>query len=145
MVWEGRSREAPPYPDHWHFSDMAAMADDVRCRRYSGSRRSTRFDHRGLARFLSRKSENISLKIVNEGPLLAQSGRSYTAALSSSRSRWLRSAPSASSERRRRRRRWPGRRPRPGRRKMAQRLGAQRAHGMGQWLVARIVGSHALE
>jgi hypothetical protein len=24
------------------FSDMAAMADDVRCRRYSGSRRSTR-------------------------------------------------------------------------------------------------------
>src|SRR5258708_25625996 len=26
----------------WHFSDMAAMADDVRCRGYSGSRRSTR-------------------------------------------------------------------------------------------------------
>jgi hypothetical protein len=31
------------------------------------------------------------------------------------------------------------------RRKMAQRLGAQRAHGMGQWLVARTVGSHVLE
>jgi hypothetical protein len=60
----------------WHFSDMAAMADDVCCRRYSGSRRSIRFGHRGLARFLSRKSENISLKIVNEGPLLAQSGPS---------------------------------------------------------------------
>jgi hypothetical protein len=44
----------------WHFSDMAAMADDVRCRGYSGSRRSTRFHHRGVARFLGRKSENIS-------------------------------------------------------------------------------------
>jgi hypothetical protein len=39
---------------------MAAMADDVRCRGYSGSRRSTRFHHRGVARFLGRKSENIS-------------------------------------------------------------------------------------
>jgi len=29
-------------------------------RRYSGSRRSTRFHHRGVARFLGRKSENIS-------------------------------------------------------------------------------------
>src|ERR1700682_1511113 len=28
---------------------------------------------------------------------------------------------------------------------MAQRLGAQRARGMGQWLVARTVGSHVLE
>ena len=36
---------------------MAAMADDVRCRGYSGSRRSTRFHHRGVARFLGRKSE----------------------------------------------------------------------------------------
>ena len=68
-----------------------------------------------------------------------------TAALSSSRSRWLRSARSASSERCRRRRRLPGWRPRPGRRKMAQRLGAQRAHEMGQWPVARTVGSHVLE
>jgi hypothetical protein len=39
---------------------MAAMADDVRCREYSGSRRSTRFHHRGVARFLGRKPENIS-------------------------------------------------------------------------------------
>src|SRR5882757_6594039 len=23
VVWEGRSRKAPPYPDPWHFSDMA--------------------------------------------------------------------------------------------------------------------------
>jgi hypothetical protein len=23
VVWEGRSREAPPYPDLWHFSDNA--------------------------------------------------------------------------------------------------------------------------
>ena len=23
VVWEGRSREAPPYPDLWHFSDLA--------------------------------------------------------------------------------------------------------------------------
>jgi len=38
-----------------------------------------------------------------------------------------------------------GRRSRPGRRKMAQWLGAQRAHGIGQWLVARTVGSHVLE
>ena len=22
MVWEGRSREAPPYPDHWHKTDL---------------------------------------------------------------------------------------------------------------------------
>jgi hypothetical protein len=22
VVWEGRSREAPPYPDHWHNSDL---------------------------------------------------------------------------------------------------------------------------
>jgi hypothetical protein len=43
-----------------HFSDMAAMADDVGCREYSGSRRSTRFHHRGVARFPGRKSENIS-------------------------------------------------------------------------------------
>ena len=21
MVWEGRSREAPPYPDRWHIAD----------------------------------------------------------------------------------------------------------------------------
>jgi hypothetical protein len=44
----------------WHFSDMAALADDVRCRGYSGSRRSTRCHHRGVARLLGRKSENIS-------------------------------------------------------------------------------------
>ena len=31
VVWEGRSREAPPYPDRWHFSDMAFVLDDVRC------------------------------------------------------------------------------------------------------------------
>jgi hypothetical protein len=36
------------------------MADDVRCRGYNGSRRSTRFHRRGVARFLGRKSENIS-------------------------------------------------------------------------------------
>jgi hypothetical protein len=22
VVWEGRSRKAPPYPDLWHFSDV---------------------------------------------------------------------------------------------------------------------------
>src|SRR5450759_5598028 len=44
----------------WHKTDMATMADDVRCRGYSGSRCSTRFHHRGVARFLGRKSENIS-------------------------------------------------------------------------------------
>ena len=33
-------------------TDMAAMVYDVRCRGYSGSRRSTRFHHRGVARFL---------------------------------------------------------------------------------------------
>jgi hypothetical protein len=31
VVWEGRSCEAPPYPDLWHFSDMAAVLSDVRC------------------------------------------------------------------------------------------------------------------
>src|ERR1700687_2471317 len=30
VVWEGRSREAPPYPDHWHFSDVTGLANDVR-------------------------------------------------------------------------------------------------------------------
>src|SRR5712672_4805590 len=29
VVWEGRSCKAPPYPDHWHFSDVTARADDV--------------------------------------------------------------------------------------------------------------------
>jgi hypothetical protein len=43
------------YFRYWHFSDMAAMADDVRSRGYSGSRRSTRFHHRGVARFQVRK------------------------------------------------------------------------------------------
>jgi len=30
VVWEGRSREAPPYPDHWHISDVTDLTDDVR-------------------------------------------------------------------------------------------------------------------
>jgi hypothetical protein len=38
----------------WHFSEMAALADDVRCRGYSGSRRSTRCHHRGVTRLLGR-------------------------------------------------------------------------------------------
>jgi hypothetical protein len=46
-----------------------------------------------------------------------------TAALSSSKSRWLRSARSASSARRRRRRRWPSWRPRPGRGRWRRGLG----------------------
>ena len=29
VVWEGRSCEAPPYPDRWHFSDMQGRSDDV--------------------------------------------------------------------------------------------------------------------
>jgi hypothetical protein len=41
-------------------ADMAALADDVRCRGYSGSRRSTRCHHQGVTRLLGRKSENIS-------------------------------------------------------------------------------------
>src|SRR5436305_3691037 len=27
VVWEGRSREAPPYPDHWHCSDESPCSD----------------------------------------------------------------------------------------------------------------------
>jgi hypothetical protein len=30
VVWEGRSREAPPYPDPWHFSDLAFALCNVR-------------------------------------------------------------------------------------------------------------------
>src|SRR5712672_862186 len=30
VVWEGRSREAPPYPDLWHETDMPKYLGDVR-------------------------------------------------------------------------------------------------------------------
>jgi hypothetical protein len=30
VVWEGRSREASPYPDQWHFSEVACVLGDVR-------------------------------------------------------------------------------------------------------------------
>ena len=30
VVWEGRSREAPPYPDLWHFCDIAISRIDFR-------------------------------------------------------------------------------------------------------------------
>ena len=36
MVWEGRSREAPPYPDLWHFGDIARSQIDFRFRWKSG-------------------------------------------------------------------------------------------------------------
>jgi hypothetical protein len=29
VVWEGRSCEAPPYPDLWHETDQSARSDDV--------------------------------------------------------------------------------------------------------------------
>ena len=38
MVWEGRSREAPPYPDRWHFADVTAGVRNVCCWGKSGSR-----------------------------------------------------------------------------------------------------------
>ena len=68
---DGGTIAAPPKTDMFyltpprhvstlHFSDMAALADDVRCRGYSGSRRSTRCHHQGVTRLLGRKSENIS-------------------------------------------------------------------------------------
>src|ERR1039458_6618200 len=37
VVWEGRSCEAPPYPDLWHFSDMPGRTDDVRSFGRTGS------------------------------------------------------------------------------------------------------------
>src|SRR5882672_7216675 len=37
VVWEGRSCKAPPYPDHWYFSDMAFVLDDVRSWGRSGN------------------------------------------------------------------------------------------------------------
>ena len=30
VVWEGRSREAPPYPDLWHQPDQPGRSEDVR-------------------------------------------------------------------------------------------------------------------
>ena len=36
VVWEGRSREAPPYPDRWHFSDKTFVSVDVRLWGHSG-------------------------------------------------------------------------------------------------------------
>jgi hypothetical protein len=30
VVWEGRSREAPPYPDPWAISEAPAFLCDVR-------------------------------------------------------------------------------------------------------------------
>jgi hypothetical protein len=38
-VWEGRSRKAPPYPDLWHFSDLAIASRDVRSSVQSRPRR----------------------------------------------------------------------------------------------------------
>ena len=29
VVWEGRSREAPPYPDLWHLSDLPIDIEHV--------------------------------------------------------------------------------------------------------------------
>src|SRR6266478_5655499 len=37
VVWEGWSREAPPYPDLWHEPDQLNPADDVRCSGWTGS------------------------------------------------------------------------------------------------------------
>jgi hypothetical protein len=37
VVWEGRSREAPPYPDPWHETDMTGLVGDVRSRGLNGS------------------------------------------------------------------------------------------------------------
>jgi hypothetical protein len=30
VVWEGRCRKAPPYPDLWHDCDIAALVRGVR-------------------------------------------------------------------------------------------------------------------
>jgi hypothetical protein len=40
-VWEGWSRKAPPYPDPWHFSDVANDPDNVHFQGRSGSSRPT--------------------------------------------------------------------------------------------------------
>src|SRR6266478_4076490 len=37
VVWEGRSREAPPYPDRWHFSDLLTPPTNVDYQGRSGS------------------------------------------------------------------------------------------------------------
>jgi hypothetical protein len=39
VVWEGRSREAPPYPDLWHETDMSSLLRNVRSRGQSGKHR----------------------------------------------------------------------------------------------------------
>jgi hypothetical protein len=36
VVWEGRSREAPPYPDPWHTRDRQPRAGRVRLLRRTG-------------------------------------------------------------------------------------------------------------
>jgi hypothetical protein len=33
VVWEGRSREAPPYPDHWRKADVCSIDIDDAPRR----------------------------------------------------------------------------------------------------------------
>src|ERR1700732_1262387 len=55
-VWEGRSREAPPYPDRsdfvlWHISDLARCPTSVRNANQSGHRR--RGPRADLSRFAS--------------------------------------------------------------------------------------------
>jgi hypothetical protein len=58
---------------------------------------------------------------------------------------WLRSARSASSARRRRRRRWPGRRPRPGRRNDGAEACGAAAARHGPMASSQAVGSHMLK
>src|SRR6266446_7871885 len=61
VVWEGRSREAPPYPDLWHLCDIARSRMDVRFRGKNGRAAditgTTEFDpHRSYAGSKSRSA-----------------------------------------------------------------------------------------
>src|SRR5713226_8474874 len=62
VVWEGRSREAPPYPDPWHFSDLPTPLTKVGCQGKSGSNsdiaKSTRLTRNGHAKQLEKPSSS---------------------------------------------------------------------------------------
>jgi len=73
----GRADIAAVVVRYWNFSDMAALADDVRLSGYSGKSSLDSLPSSRVVDSLGRKSENTSsaMMLVNEGPLLAQSGR----------------------------------------------------------------------
>ena len=79
VVWEGRSREAPPYPDRsdfvlWHKTDLPMQSPLVRCWGNNGSRISVLrfvFRRRRLARARGKLEQRCSRALASLLALLA--------------------------------------------------------------------------